>query len=302
MGSCRRCNHSSRDSSFHSHIYCLFASFLVFHKYSPLIIARVQYGSSGERIEWLNSLIARFLDILKSTHVPDDKLHLAAFVLFERIKLFALFSKHSGFSEEREWRIVYAPDRDSEQKLASMFHYSIRPRGAEPKLRLKIEPIHGLTTMDLSLEKIVEWIILGPNASSPMARRVVLRMLEQLNKASLKERIHVSSIPYRAVWCIGWLPTSPTRTCRRVAWIIGCLNDRFWLHHQPVNATHALNRSASVSYPNVLRGRSFNCRATLFNVACECTDNSVPFGKYCLRRRLVFSLEPRCQGLWGSQK
>ena len=28
----------------------------------------------------------------------------------------------------------------------------------------------------------------------------------------------------------------------------------------------------------------------------------MPFGKYCLSRRLVFSLEPRCHGLIGSQK
>src|ERR1700686_2920587 len=26
----------------------------------------------------------------------------------------------------------------------------------------------------------------------------------------------------------------------------------------------------------------------------QCTDKSVPFGRYCLSRRLVFSLEPRC--------
>src|ERR1039458_451617 len=31
-------------------------------------------------------------------------------------------------------------------------------------------------------------------------------------------------------------------------------------------------------------------------------DRSVPFGKYCLSSRLVFSFVPRCQGLCGSQK
>ena len=37
--------------------------------------------------------------------------------------------------------------------------------------------------------------------------------------------------------------------------------------------------------------------------ACgECTDKSVPLGKYCLSRPLVFSFDPRCQGLCGSQK
>jgi hypothetical protein len=35
-------------------------------------------------------------------------------------------------------------------------------------------------------------------------------------------------------------------------------NDRFWLPLQPVNATHALKRSAGVSKYNVSLGRSFN--------------------------------------------
>ncbi len=74
------------------------------------------------------------------------------------------------------------------------------------------------------------------------------------------------------------------------------------LRLQLVDATHALNLSAGVSNSNVSRGRSFNSRATLLSVACECTDKSVPFGKYCRNNRLVFSFEPRCQGLCGSQK
>src|ERR1700730_13342928 len=76
----------------------------------------------------------------------------------------------------------------------------------------------------------------------------------------------------------------------------------FGLPAQPVDATQALNLSAGVSNCKVSRGRSFSWRATLFRVACECTDKSVPFGKYCLSKPLVFSLEPRCQGLWGAQK
>jgi len=43
-------------------------------------------------------------------------------------------------------------------------------------------------------------------------------------------------------------------------------NGRSWLPTQPVDATHALNRSAGVSYSNVFLGRSFNRRATAFNL------------------------------------
>ena len=63
-----------------------------------------------------------------------------------------------------------------------------------------------------------------------------------------------------------------------------------------------VNLSAGVSNCKVPRGRSLSLRATLFRQACECTDKSVPFGKYCLSRPLVFSFDPRCHGLCGSQK
>ena len=57
---------------------------------------------------------------------------------------------------------------------------------------------------------------------------------------------------------------------------------------QVVDATQALNRSAGVANTKVLRGRSLSCRATLLSWACEYTDRSVPFGKYCRSRPLVF--------------
>src|SRR6266702_4556375 len=82
----------------------------------------------------------------------------------------------------------------------------------------------------------------------------------------------------------------------------GLLLVRFRMPAQPVDATQALNFSAGVSNPRVLRGRSLSWRATLLRWACEYTDKSAPFGKYCLSRPLVFSLEPRCHGLCGSQK
>ena len=37
-------------------------------------------------------------------------------------------------------------------------------------------------------------------------------------------------------------------------------------------------------------------------IGLRVTDKSVPFGKYCLSRPLVFSFDPRCHGLCGSQK
>jgi Protein of unknown function (DUF2971) len=105
---------------------------------SPLIIAQVHYGTTQARVAWLNKLLSKFEAILSTSNIPDEKLPAAAYWLFERIKLFALFTKHHGFKEEAEWRVVYMPDRDVEKKLAPMFHYSLGSRGVEPKLRVRV--------------------------------------------------------------------------------------------------------------------------------------------------------------------
>ena len=73
---------------------------------SPLIAAKVVYGSDGERFDMLRELIGRWIDTTKKASLPDDKLFLAAHAGFALIKTFALTTKHIGFSEEKEWRAV----------------------------------------------------------------------------------------------------------------------------------------------------------------------------------------------------
>jgi len=166
---------------------------------SPMIIANVAYATTDDRLAWLKKTVSRFAEILERSDIPNDKLHLAAYSLFERIKLFALFSKHQGFKEEREWRVVYMPDRDADKKLASMFNYAIGVRGVQPKLRFKILPVEGVTAADLSLTKITDRIILGPSVSSPLAVRAVHRMFDLLRHPGLKPKLRASTIPFRAI-------------------------------------------------------------------------------------------------------
>jgi hypothetical protein len=129
----------------------------------------------------------------------DDKISIASYYFFERLKLFAIFTKHHGFMEENEWRVVYMRDRDTAHVFDRMFSYWVGPRGVEPKLKLKIEAIPGLPETNLTLAEIVDRIILGPSLSSPLARNTILKMLESLGRADLKDRVVSSTIPFRAV-------------------------------------------------------------------------------------------------------
>ena len=78
--------------------------------------------------------------------------------------------------------------------------------------------------------------------------------------------------------------------------LIDTPNARTALRFQRVAATQASNFSAGVWYCKVFLGRSFSWRATALSLAWLNPDISVLLGKYCLRRRLVFSLLPRCHG------
>src|SRR4029077_14554663 len=71
---------------------------------------------------------------------------------------------------------------------------------------------------------------------------------------------------------------------------------------QGVDATLACSLSAGVRNPKVCRGRVLSLRAISSSSDCENLDRSAFFGRYCRSRPFVFSFEPRCQGLCGSQK
>jgi hypothetical protein len=49
-------------------------------------------------------------------------------------------------------------------------------------------------------------------------------------------------------------------------------------------------------------GLLLRAAATASRSLVLCLERSMPFGKYCRRRPLVFSLVTRCQGLCASQK
>lgn len=165
---------------------------------STFILAKVHYGSGPDRILWIKSKIAEFVALFAAGPIATPDLPAAAFQLFQRFKVFSLFSKHRGFAEEAEWRIVYMRDRDSAGLLTPMFDYRVGSHGIEPILKFKIESIAGVTAPDFSLEKLLDRIILGPTVSSPLSHAAVVKMMEKIGRSDLAKRVKASSIPYRS--------------------------------------------------------------------------------------------------------
>ena len=118
-------------------------------------------------------------------------------MVFRRLLIASLYSKHPGFGEENEWRIVYIRSDDHADVLKSSFGYFNGPNGLEPKLKLKIEPTRGLAGTGPTLESLIDHIILGPSRSSSLAEGTARRMMIAANKIKLANKIKASQIPFR---------------------------------------------------------------------------------------------------------
>jgi hypothetical protein len=149
----------------------------------------------------LRAGLEEWTQITRAANLPVDQLHLAAYAAFDFVKIASLVTKHCGFSEEREWRVVYVPERDPQGYLKPRLDYFIGPRGVEPKLKFKF----GVVPQDASraelatgqLADILEFILLGPTASSPLAKSAFIRMLKQIGKGDFADRVFSSTIPLR---------------------------------------------------------------------------------------------------------
>jgi len=174
--------------------------FLTVNERSPLLFFKVRYESEQERIAWIEARFRECIDILKDHwHVisTDQQLGLVAHQMFSLMEIYSLVSKHKGFSEEKEWRIIYLPKRDTAGVLKEGFDYVIGSRGIEPKLKFKIGPLPTETQGSWNFESILHQIILGPSLSSPLTANTIRRMLDVNNKPGFKQKLRPSGIPLR---------------------------------------------------------------------------------------------------------
>ena len=163
---------------------------------TPLLVRQVQYLSYEASEAWMEQKLQQFANALQRAGGPVSSMKAAAEALFERIKLFALFTKHRGFHEEREWRIVYLREQDQGGMFTQQLSYAIGGRGIEPRLRFTTDAL-GTEDKGPALHHMVQRIILGPVLATPLALRSVVRMLE-LYQPAWSDRVARSSTPYRS--------------------------------------------------------------------------------------------------------
>jgi DUF2971 family protein len=164
---------------------------------SPLLIAKVSYASTPDRLADLAALVAQWSDLTRAAKLPTEQLHVAGWHAYSAVLTYALTTKHLGFGEEEEWRVIYTADRDVSGLLRHCLGYQITDNGVEPKLKYRIGHIATVSAPDLALQNLVDRIILGPSLSSLLASKSVARMFENMRKPHYISKLRSSSIPFR---------------------------------------------------------------------------------------------------------
>jgi len=164
---------------------------------ATLIIDKVRYQTDEQRIEWIKSKIIGLANFIKQEPEANKYIEDIVNYFLLRLKIFSLFTKHNGFEEENEWRVIYMSELDTENKFHPWFSYAVTSRGVEPKLKLSIQPNTGVLKDDVSFDKLIDRIILGPINSSLLHENSVKKMLKLLGKHSIAQKIVSSNIPFR---------------------------------------------------------------------------------------------------------
>jgi hypothetical protein len=166
---------------------------------SPLLIAKVEYASTADRVERLKTKFRRCLEIFSQAPVSHETRFLTGYIMFQFTLFYSLLSKHVGFEEEQEWRVIYFPDRDKHDLMKSQRTYLRRNNTIEPKLRFPIEPLNLEPRQTWTFDSILERIVLGPTHATNLALNSARRMLVSLGKPDFAGKIWVSEIPYRPI-------------------------------------------------------------------------------------------------------
>jgi Protein of unknown function (DUF2971) len=170
---------------------------LTFVDGAPMYICKVDYGNAEERIATLDCLVREWVAIVKDAEIPDTLLSIPAHNLLNLFTFYALTSKHIGFMEENEWRVIHLGDLDPQKRLADRFQYALGPQGVEPKLKFKFERHSAGNYPEKGMSDLLSKIILGPSVSSPLAKMAFRRMLKSIGREIYSERVVASTIPLR---------------------------------------------------------------------------------------------------------
>jgi hypothetical protein len=158
-----------------------------------MIVGRVQYKHNEWQRKDLVEIVERLAAKLTKfrPNDPNDRDRMAD-ALFRRVLVFALFTKHSGFSEEREWRLILLPSETS--ALAPERRCTVvSPAGLpEPRYKTKLVELDAQ-----SVVSVIPKLIAGPAYTSARNFEALKLLISGIKHTNGIEFV-ASETPYRS--------------------------------------------------------------------------------------------------------
>lgn len=104
--------------------------------------------------------------------------------------------KHEGFHEEREWRVLYAPNREA----SPLMEHSTEIIGGVPQIVYKA-PLDANVSKDLAdidVSRVFDRLIIGPSPYPWVMYQAFVAALAEIGVPEANKRVFVSDIPIRA--------------------------------------------------------------------------------------------------------
>jgi hypothetical protein len=118
--------------------------------------------------------------------------------LFTMLQFAMLCTKHPGFVEEREWRVIACPTL---HPVSSLLRADVEVVRGTPqkvmKLKLRNAPEHRLVGLDVP--QLLDRIIIGPCEFPLLIYQALVQLLTELNVPDPGTRVIVSDIPLRHI-------------------------------------------------------------------------------------------------------
>ena len=114
--------------------------------------------------------------------------------IFHMLRFATLSTKHPGFAEEKEWRVLYAPALEKSRWIT----YEIVALNGVPQLIYKL-PLGNIAELGLvaGISDLVDRIIIGPTQFPVALGRAFEQLLADAGVKGADKRITISSIPLR---------------------------------------------------------------------------------------------------------
>jgi hypothetical protein len=154
---------------------------------------RVEYSDKNlfqNKLKKIAQNIESEIDFIKTQNINFIKNY-----VFQALRFAILSTKHPGFKEEREWRVIYSPTLEESKHLIKDIKVIKGIPQTIYKIPLKNQPEQGLSGMEIP--ELIDSIIIGPTQYSKVTKQVFIQLLQEAGVQDSDKKVHVSDIPLR---------------------------------------------------------------------------------------------------------